>query len=59
LKNVGILAISTRADTSAQITLQEHLAGEHESSAALIELIDELKRKTEKSEREFEEFKKQ
>ena len=41
------------------MTLQEQLAGEQESIAALVELVDELKRKTEGSEREFEKFKKQ
>jgi hypothetical protein len=43
----------------AGITLREQLAGEHESTAVLVELVDELKRKTEEFEREFEEFKKQ
>jgi hypothetical protein len=52
-KNVGILRSSTRAETSVEMTLQEQLAGEKESTVALIELVDELK-----SEREFEEFKK-
>jgi phage shock protein A len=41
------------------MTLQEQLAGEQESIAVLVELVDKLKRKTEESEREFEEFKKQ
>jgi hypothetical protein len=41
------------------LTLCEQVAGEQESTAALVELVDELKRKTEESEREFEEFKKQ
>ena len=59
LKNAGILRSSTRADTLAEMTLQEQLAGEQESTAALIELVDELKRKTKESKREFEEFKKQ
>jgi hypothetical protein len=40
------------------LTLCEQLAGEQESIAILVELVDELKRKTEESEREFEEFKK-
>jgi hypothetical protein len=40
------------------LTLYEQLAGEQESTTALVELVDELKRKTEESEREFEEFKK-
>ena len=37
--------------------LWEQLVAEQESSANLIEQVDELKRKTEKTEREFEEFK--
>jgi len=41
------------------MTLQEQLAGEQESITALIKLVDELKRKIEESEMEFEEFKKQ
>jgi hypothetical protein len=32
---------------------------EQESSAALVEQVDELNRKTEKTEREFEDFKRQ
>ena len=59
LKNTGILRSSTKADTSMEMTLREQLAGKQESTAALAALVDELKRKTEKSEREFEEFKKQ
>jgi hypothetical protein len=59
LKNVGILRSSTRAETLAEMTLREQLASEQESTTALVELVDELKRKTEESEREFEEFKKQ
>jgi hypothetical protein len=58
LKNVGILRSSTRAETSVEMTLQEQLAGEQESTTALVELVDELERKTEESEREFKEFKK-
>ena len=58
LKNAGILRSSTRAETSTKMTLREQLAGKQESTAALAALVDELKRKTEKSEREFEEFKK-
>ena len=42
----------------AKITLREQLGGEQERSVALVELVDELKRKTEESEKEFEEFKK-
>ena len=37
--------------------LREQLVAEQESFANLIEEADELKRKTEKTEREFEEFK--
>ena len=59
LKNAAIPICSTRAETSAKIMLREQLAGEQESSATLVELVDELKRKTEVSERGFEEFKKQ
>ena len=59
LKNIGILRSFTRVETSVEMTLREQLAGEQESTAALVELVDELKRKTEEFEREFEEFKKQ
>ena len=38
--------------------LWEQLVAEQESSANLIEQVDELKRKTEKTERELEEYKK-
>ena len=41
-----------------EMTLWEQLVGEQKSTAALVELVDELKRKTEESKREFEEFKK-
>ena len=58
LKNAGILRSSTRAETSVEMTFQEQLVGEQESTAALVELVDELKRKIEDSKREFEEFKK-
>ena len=37
--------------------LREQLVAEQGSFANLIEQVDELKRKTEKTEREFEEFK--
>jgi cell fate (sporulation/competence/biofilm development) regulator YlbF (YheA/YmcA/DUF963 family) len=40
------------------MTLREQLVGELESTAILVELVDELKRKTEESKREFEEFNK-
>ena len=59
LKNVGILRISTRAETSTEMTLWKQLAGEQESISELIELVDELKVRTEKAERELEEFKQQ
>ena len=58
LKNIGILRSFTRAETSTKMTLREQFAGEQESIAALVELVDELKRKIEDSKREFEEFKK-
>jgi len=58
LKNAGILRSSTRAETSVEMTLWGQLASEQESATALVELADELKRKIEESEREFEEFKK-
>ena len=38
--------------------LQEQLAAEQESSTALVDQVDELKRKTEKTERELEKCKK-
>jgi hypothetical protein len=57
-KNAGILRSSTRAETSMEMTLWEQLAGEQESTAILVELVDELKRKTEEYKREFEEFNK-
>ena len=59
LKNAGFQTSSTRAETSAEMTLWEQLAGEQESTTTLVKLVDELKRKIEESEREFEEFKKQ
>ena len=37
--------------------LREQLAAEQESFAALVDQVDELKRKTKKTKREFEEFK--
>jgi hypothetical protein len=57
LKNAGILRSTTRAETSAEMTLQEQLVGEQESTSELVELVDELKVRTEKVERELEEFK--
>ena len=38
--------------------LREQLAAEKESSATLVDQVDDLKRKTEKIERELEEYKK-
>jgi hypothetical protein len=55
-KNVGVWTSST---TSAKRMLREQLVADQESFAALAEQVDELKRKTEKTEREFEEFKRQ
>ena len=59
LKNVGILRSSTRAETSVEMTLQEQLAGEQESTSELIKLVDEQKVRTQKARRELEEFKQQ
>jgi len=59
LKNAGVLRSSTRAETSAEMTLQGQLVGEQESTSELVELVDELKERTEKIERELEEFKQQ
>ena len=59
LKNAGILRSSTRAETSVEMRLWEQLAGEQESTSELIELVDELKVRTEKAKRELEEFKQQ
>ena len=58
LKNTGIQISSTRIKTSVERMLREQLAAEQESSAALVDQVDELKRKTEKTERELEEYKK-
>ena len=41
------------------MTLQEQLAGEWENTSELIEPVDELKVRTEKAERQLEEFKQQ
>ena len=41
------------------MTLQEQLVGEQESISELIELVDELKVRTEKAKRELDEFKQQ
>ena len=58
LKNAGIQTSSTRTETSAERILWEQLAVEQESSATLVDQVDELKRKTEKTERELDEYKK-
>ena len=59
LKNASIRTSSSRTKTSVERALQEQLAAEQVRSAGLIEQVDQLKRKTKKIEREFEEFKKQ
>ena len=41
------------------MTLWEQLAGEQKSTSELVELVDELKVRTEKAKRELEEFKQQ
>ena len=58
LKNVGIQTSSTRTETLKERMFREQLAAEQESYAALVDQVDELKRKTEKTERELEEYKK-
>jgi hypothetical protein len=58
-KNVVILRSSIRAETSAKMTFQEQLDNEQESTSELVELVDELKVRTEKAERKLEEFKQQ
>jgi uncharacterized protein YlxW (UPF0749 family) len=57
LKNVGIPSSSTRTETSAEKMLWEQLVVEQKSFTNLVEQVDELNRKTKKTEREFEEFK--
>jgi bacterioferritin (cytochrome b1) len=57
LKNAGILTSSARIETSVKRMLWEQLATEQETSANLVDQVDELKRKTKKTKREFEEFK--
>ena len=57
LKNAGIPTSSARTEASAERMLLEQFVAEQESSANLIEQVDKLKRKTKKTEREFEEFK--
>ena len=46
-----------RAKTSAERILQDQLVAKQESFANLVEQVDELKMKTQKTKREFEEFK--
>jgi len=58
LKNASIQTSSTRIETSKERMLREQLAAEKESSATLVDQVDDLKRKTEKIERELEEYKK-
>ena len=43
LKNAGIQTSSTRTETWAERMLREQLAAEQESSAALVDQVDELK----------------
>jgi hypothetical protein len=59
LKNASISTSSTRIEISEERMLWEQFIAEQESSAALVEQVNELKRMTKKTEREFEEFKKQ
>ena len=59
LKNAGIQTSSTRTETLTERMLREQLVVEQESSMALINQVDELKRKTKKPKRELEEYKKQ
>jgi hypothetical protein len=58
LKNAGIKTSSTTTKTLAERMLQEQLAAKQESFAVLVDQVDELKRKTEKTERELEKYKK-
>jgi hypothetical protein len=57
LKNTGIPISFARTETSAERTFWEQFVAEQESSANLVEQLDELKRKKEKTERRFKEFK--
>ena len=57
LKNASIPTSSARTETTTERMLGEQLIAEQESFANLIEQVDELKRKTENTTREFEEFK--
>ena len=58
LKNAGIQTSSTRTETTVERMLSEQLATEKESSTALVDQVDELKRKIEKTKRELKEYKK-
>ena len=58
LKNAGIQTSSTRIETSAERMLQEQHVAEQKSFSNIVEQVDKLKRKTEKTERELEEYKK-
>ena len=57
MKNAGIPTSSVRTETSAERILQEQLVAKQESSANLVEQVDESKRKTEKTKWKFEVFK--
>jgi uncharacterized protein YlxW (UPF0749 family) len=57
LKNTGISTSSSRIEISTKRMLREQLVAEQKSSANLVKQVDELKRKIEKIEMEFEEFK--
>jgi hypothetical protein len=57
-KNAGIQTSSTRIETSTKRMLRKQLVVEQESFTALVNQVDELKRKTEKTKRDFEEYKK-
>ena len=46
LKNACIYTSSTKTETSVETLLQEQLAAEQESFVALVDQVDELKRKT-------------
>ena len=51
-KNAGNQISSTRTETSVERMFQEYLAAEWKSFATLVDQVDELKRKTEKTKRE-------
>ena len=58
LKNAGIQTSSTRIETSNERMLWEQLTAKQENYVALVDQVDKLKRKIEKTERELEEYKK-